>query len=106
MEAEGIIRLDVNGSRFPTNLNKNLGLASVSGEKWPLLQCAEPKALNSLLNLGVKKSAVSSATFSLKSGNVYRGNNIFSEMKFTSGRIIAPKAPCSNCSQLLQGTRK
>jgi len=105
MESNGKITLDVNGSHFPKNVNSNLGLASATSEKWPLLQCAEPKALNKMINLGMSKSSVSSATFSLRSGYTYRGSTIFSDMQFSSGRIVAPKAPCSNCNSLLQGTK-
>lgn len=105
MESEGMISLDVNGPHYPKVLNKDLGLPAVTSEKWPLLQCAEPKALNSMLNLGMKKSSVSSATFSLRSGFSYRGNSVFSDLTFSSGRTVAPKAPCSNCSQILTGTK-
>lgn len=104
MESNGKITLDVNGPHAPTNLNKNLGLAAASSEKWPLLQCAEPKALNKMLNLGMSKSTISSATFTLRSNYRYRGSSIL-QYQGGSGSILRPIAPCTNCKILLKGTK-
>jgi RHS repeat-associated protein len=115
MGSEKGITLGLNGGDFPSKIHPDLGLVAVSTEKWPVLQCAEPKALNKQLLLGVPKPSVSAATFSLKSGNHYRGSFIFSDarlaygrivqdVQFSSGKTVAPKAPCSNCNVLLKGT--
>ncbi|MBI3235042.1 MAG: RHS repeat-associated core domain-containing protein, partial [Bacteroidetes bacterium] len=104
MESNGIITLDVNGPHYPKNINSNLGLAGASAERWPLLQCAEPKALNKTLNLGMKKSTVSSSTFGISSNIKYSGEGIFSDFRYLK-KIVYPKAPCTNCNILLQGTK-
>ncbi len=105
MEAEGKITIGTNGAFGGGELNGKLGAASISLEKWSVLQCAEPKALNQILNSGASKSNVTPATFSLRSGKTYRGSAIFSNLEFSSGRIISPKAPCMNCNSLLKGTK-
>jgi len=46
MGSEKGITLGLNGGDFPGKVHPDLGLVAVSTEKWPVLQCVEPQALN------------------------------------------------------------
>jgi len=101
MEGGGKLTRGLNGGHFPSNVASGLGLPEATLEKWSLFQCAEPKALNKIMNFGVKKSDVSVSTFGIKGGTTYTGNGF----NFTSGKTVAPKAACLNCNQTLKGLK-
>lgn len=54
MGSEKGITLGLNGGDFPGKVHPDLGLVAVSTEKWPVLQCVEPQALNKQYSWGTK----------------------------------------------------
>ena len=107
MESGGLLTMGKNGLIVPSEVAKTFGLTNGMENlaKWPLWQCAEPKALNSMLNLGVTRNSISVSTFGIKGGSSYAGNGRFAGMKFTTGRTVAPKAACDRCNKVMKGLK-
>ncbi len=119
-EGNGFVSVGVNGSHYPMNINRNLKapLVSLMKSGRPALQCAEPKAINTLLNLGIKKrnitvsqallvtdeATIYSSSFTLKSGFSYRGNSPIT-LDYIKPNPIKAVPACANCVQTLKGTK-
>jgi hypothetical protein len=102
-ESGGVIRYDYSGYHWPANINSKVGAPLVSREKWQnVFQCAEPKLVNTMVNMGIEKSTISISTFGIKAGMQYTGQGF----NFMGGRNIYPKAPCTNCAITLKGVKR
>ena len=100
-EGNGALSIGTNGAHFPSLVANDLGAPSVSMTKWPVLQCAEPKALNGLLLQGINKTDISLSTYGIDAGSTYS----LKGLRFRGGGTINMNPPCANCSVTTNGTK-